>query len=308
MTTHRRTILALASTALVCASALAARRGDDMDYVDPELRELKQSLSQMKQEISCLNLINGLNLTPGQVDRILALADEQQAARRRGVERAAAKAREMLEVFSELKSVLEGGQAIPRDLARRVSALDQQQLRRRSSLGEEVGGIAKKLDAILTGPQLKIVEGFKPCLLPPRDLRDPVRAGQADDSGRAEEFLRRTREIPADGYRRVRERIVDRRIAFVEERHGKYTKSERAKEKKRLLALLDKARRLSDVDFEMQKADLSAKARPRNKIGDLVKQIEKAKPGGSRSKAARFLLSPAAISVLRKKAAKAAND
>ena len=58
----------------------------------------------------------------------------------------------------------------------------------------------------------------------------------------------------------------------------------------------------------MQKADLSAKARPRNKIGDLVKQIEEAKPGGSRSKAARFLLSQAGISVLREKAAKLAKD
>lgn len=299
-----RTVLLVFAVACTAAAIAQAARDDigDLSEVAPELAELNKTLIQLRQEINCLNLINGLNLTRDQIEKILALADEQKETQLRYGKRAESEGRNMLRTFAELKSVLETGQPIPEEMARRIHTLDRRNLVARNRVAEDLSKTRKKLDGILTDAQFKVVEDFKPCIIPPQDLRDPVRAGQASESPRGEHMLRRVRDMPDHVYRRAREHMVDRHMRFPQEAHGKYTKAEQAKEKKRIQKLMDQVRAMSEVDLEMKKAELSEQLRPRNKIGELMKQIEKAKPGGGKSKAARFLLCSAGVSVLRKKA------
>ena len=106
--------------------------------------------------------------------------------------------------------------------------------------------------------------------------------------------------MPAARYRRAKDRIVERHMSFAQEHHGKFTKQELTKERKRLATLLDKVRGMDEVDFELKKDELFGQLKPKNKIGGLIKQIEEAKPGGRRSKAARFMLSPAGVRVLKR--------
>ena len=42
-----------------------------------------------------------------------------------------------------------------------------------------MGKLEEKLTPVLTPEQIKVVENFLPCLIPPKELRDPVRAGKA---------------------------------------------------------------------------------------------------------------------------------
>ena len=132
-----------------------------------------------------------------------------------------------------------------------------------------------------------------------------MRAGQASDSPRGEHVIRRVRELPNHVYRRDRERIAARHIRFAEDLHAKFSDAERSQERKRLLALMDNARSMSDVDFELNKAELSQQLKPRDKVGELIEKIQEAKPGGDAGKAARMLLNPAAVSILRKRSAAA---
>jgi len=298
----RTVLFVFAVSCLATPIARAARDDiDDFSDVAPELAELNKALLQLRQEINCLNLINGLNLTRDQIEKILALADEQKETRVRYGKRAESEGRDMLRTFTELKGILESGQSIPEDTVHKVQRLDRRNLVARNRVAEELGKAKKKLDGILTDAQLEVVESFKPCIIPPQNLRDPVRAGQASESPRGEHMLRRIREMPDHVYRRAREHMVDRHMRFVQEGHGKYTKSEQSKEKKRIQKLMDQVRAMSEVDFEMKKAELGVELKPKDKIGDFVKQIEKARPGGGKSKAARFLLCSAGVSVLRKK-------
>ena len=303
MKAFRTVLIALAVSCIAATTAQAAKDDiGDLSDVAPELAELNKTLLQLRQEINCLNLINGLNLTRDQIEKILALADEQKETRLRYGKRAESEGRDMLRTFTELKSVLEAGQSIPEEMARKVHTLDRRNLIARNRVAEDLGKTRRKLDGILTDAQFKVVENFKPCIIPPQDLRNPVRAGQASESPRGEHMLRRMRDMPDHVYRRAREHMVDRHMRFAQEGHGKYTKSEATKEKKRIQKLMDQVRAMSEVDFEMKKSELSEQLKPKDKIGELVKQIEKARPGGGKSKAARFLLCSAGVSVLRQKA------
>ena len=291
-------------------AGMLAATGQSEEFVRPlgprgmkgELPELRSSVTRLKQEITCLNLINALHLTSDQTRKILEVADRQKQIRSEYVSRVAGGGKEMEALLSELKGVLQKNNPIPDTLARKVHISEHRERRARNTHATQIAGNAKKLNTILTSAQLKVIETFKPCTIPPRDLSDPVRAGQASESGRGENMLRRIRETPTDVYRKRRDAIVDRQMSLAEEVHGRYTKSERSKEKKRILALLDRTRRMSDVDFELKKSELGQDLRPRHKIPELIAQLEKAKPGGGKGKAARFLLSPAAVSVLRTRA------
>jgi len=292
--------LALFSFATGCV--LGAESCSETATLAKELGEVRSSIAKLKQRVTCLNLINALNLSHDQILKILEAADNQRELRKRYAARAARQMKKMEQILTELKDVLEKQAPIPDDLVRRVFAAENREHRMRDTLDKEIAQNAKKLNHILTDGQLKIIEDFKPCTIPPRDLSDPVRAGQANNSTFGERLLRRVRQTPANVYRRRREEIVDRHIAEVERHEGKYTDAERRKEKKRILALLDRVRAMSDVDFEMQKAKLAAQIRPQGKIPKLMEQLEKARPHASKTKAARFLLCPEAISVLKKRA------
>lgn len=47
--------------------------------------------------------------------------------------------------------------------------------------------------------QLELLRGFSPCLLPPKDLSEPIRAGQADGGGAYERWLERARQLGPQG-------------------------------------------------------------------------------------------------------------
>ena len=63
---------------------------------------------------------------------------------------------------------------------------------------QAVQSLETRLNQVLTPEQVQVVKNFTPCLNPPKDLRDPVRAGQAAAHGGLEKRLRRLRTIPED--------------------------------------------------------------------------------------------------------------
>lgn len=75
--------------------------------------------------------------------------------------------------------------------------------------------LEKELSQVLTPEQLQVVEDFKPCLIPPRDLKNPVRAGQASSNEHAVKRLRRLRAAPENQWLARRDKIVQRMVDFV---------------------------------------------------------------------------------------------
>jgi len=302
MRTLRMLCVGLTVLGLLPSAGRAAGRRERRKAASSFTGKLNDPSGDLRREISCLNLINALNLTAEQMSRIMALIERLNQIQDSYASRADACKRQAEPVLKELKTVLERQQEIPEELEHKVHRADQQFRRVHAELKTQLARTAQEIDGILTEGQLQVIADFEPCTLPPRDLSDPVRAGQASQSGRGEELLRRVREMPDNEFCRAAPRIVERGIHFASEHHGKLTGAEKTTERKRLMAVVYKARQMSDTEFEMNKSKLGEEFAPRNKVKDLQSKIEEARTGVRSSKAVRFLLSPAGVSVLQKRA------
>jgi hypothetical protein len=118
--------------------------------------------------------------------------------------------------------------------------------------------LAPRVDALLHADQKEVVRTFSCCLVPPKSLSDPVRAGQASAGDREVQTLRYVRGIPADRWPEARKSLLDKVEFGVAARDTGTTAQELAAERKRVGAVFEKARSCSDTDFEMQKDDLAA--------------------------------------------------
>ncbi|MEW6356303.1 MAG: hypothetical protein AB1696_08265 [Planctomycetota bacterium] len=299
---NRSILLGLTLMGLTAAPTMAeGKRQRGPDQMN-QLAEFDDPTVEMRKEITSLNLINALNLTPEQLTQILKLADRQDVILKEHSARMAQVSRELQPALSELKGVLEQQKEISDNLANRVNRIDHQNMKMRDQLMGDLARTGQEIEGILTEAQLEVIETFQPCIIPPRDLSDPVRAGQASNSGIGEDLLRKIRGMSDQEFRMQAPRIVDQGLNRAAEFHGKLTEKERAGERERLLALVNEVRGMSDVEFEMKKDELTKQLKPKNKIKELQHKMEEARIGGSVGKAARFLMNPAAIKVLRNRA------
>jgi len=118
--------------------------------------------------------------------------------------------------------------------------------------------MSKKVAAILTDNQKEVVGKFSCCLVPPKSLSDPVRVGQADIAEWQVEILEKSRKCPDKLWPIAKKRILDELEKGAVISDPGITEEKKSKERKRIGDLLDKARALSDVDFEIEKENLAS--------------------------------------------------
>ncbi len=120
----------------------------------------------------------------------------------------------------------------------------------------KVHGLAPKVDALLTDAQKDVLGSFACCLIPPKNLSDPTRVGQADVTDRKIELLRNVRRVPEAAWAARKDALVDRLLDLVQARKAGITESQLVEYRQRLGGVFDETRKLSDTEFEMEKEDL----------------------------------------------------
>lgn len=233
----------------------------------PEFPEA-QRLDQLFHEISTINLLNGIRLTRQQTEQILALARQAQALRTSSphTEYYRKALREVAEAYEAFKAEAMKGEPPGEQASRRavrqefrVSGIRDRHAR---LIEQRITEFDAKLKKILTEGQVQIVETFKPCLVPPQDLKDPVRAGQAAGD-RFVEMLDRLRGMGRSDWNAHKDRIAEMHVRRVEGLNLEIVKPEaREAQKRRVLEIVEKARAMSDVEFGMEKAQLAAQLSP----------------------------------------------
>ncbi len=214
---------------------------------------------QLRTEINNWNLINGLHLSSEQVARIVALYD----------------------------------QGAPRiQEARRKRGATPEQKR------APLIGLERAVEETLNVGQRQVLAEYKPCLVPPKNLKDPVRIGQATDNSGMERWLTRARKAPEARLEKMAEGVLARQ----EERFGSLPPAQRRERKALLIATAREAAAMSDVDFELDKADLALKIAPRDLAEELRTEIDSmARDRGLAGPIARFMLKPEFIDQLRER-------
>jgi len=218
---------------------------------------------ELKREISLLNLLNGLYLSQEQLDALIPLAERAAELRERYLAQLASEAEAYSRELETLRDALYSTTGTtPEQKERALSWERRVELEPRDRVAEALGRIEDQARQLLSDGQIAIIEGFKPCLIPPKNLADPIAVGQASTTGREEVALDVVRRMPASLYSQQREAIAEAVVRFAEREKGAMPEDVRSAMLETYLGKLDEVRALSAVDFELRKRELAESFQP----------------------------------------------
>ncbi|MFH0797728.1 MAG: hypothetical protein V2A65_11885 [Candidatus Omnitrophota bacterium] len=217
-----------------------------------------ESILELRQDISLLNLANGIYLTKEQIESLLPIIDEATAIRESAKQAILELKPATDKAFQDLKKELEKNQETPAKIKERASGLNHQIKQIKEDAGERLVALEKEVAGILTEQQRYLIDDFKPCLIPPQKTTNPTRIGQAKNDTQAQEnLLTKVRKLSPQGYERNKEKILQRlRDRFEEKVFILYPEEKEAFSNK-VLDVFDRARSLSEPDFQVQKKSLA---------------------------------------------------
>lgn len=219
-------------------------------------------LAKLRAEINNWNLINGLHLGGEQIQRIVRL-------------------------YGILEAQREASKAGP---AKRKAKKNQ------ASRQISLSRLEKVVEKVMTAGQRQVLADYRACLIPPKNLNNPVRVGQASDNSHLERWLSRARDLAVEPL----DQLIDELLENEAHRFGELGSDARGERRSLLWKTVREATELSDAEFEINKADLAQRMVPRNRLGELTQRVDAlARRKGRPGKIAQFILKPAFIEQLR---------
>jgi len=254
----------------------------------PEVsKEKLEKTEEMRREIRLLNLINGLDLTPKQMELVLENAEEYQRIRDQFDKVVLNRQEEMEAALEEIRSYLRENKEIPPQTVQKYHRLDREIREARMKIQEGAKDLAKEIEESLEPHQLYQLQEFVPCIIPPKGEK---RIGQAKDHVGLTKSLEKIRRIPSRIYQQRKDEIVGRTLGGLK-LHAPFFSDLDEEEMERHVGLIyDEVRNLEDAEFEIQKErlaeDLLSPFKPETPSNNLMRKI------------AGFLLSAEVIPVL----------
>lgn len=229
------------------------------EYPTSLLDQHLAQVNQLRTDINNWNLLNGLQISVDQTEKLLAAYDNtmSEARQRTGwwVD--------SLNPTPDLKVKLE-----------------------------------REVENILTPGQCAVLSTYKACLIPPKNLKDPVRVGQANDNSQYEIMLDRARKSDKELWPRMVDTLLDKEA----EHFGKLNNQDRQRRKIQIINMLKKSAAMSDAEFEISKAELAEQVAPNDRKMVLREEIDSlARERELATTTSRFILNPDFISQLRQR-------
>ena len=254
--------------------------------------QAETDVKKLHREVLLLNLINGLELNADQMRFILEKAKEAREIREEFEDRAEGNVDETFEALSDLRATLMRGQDISPSLRERVHRVQGANGGLKEEYEEEMTRLALEVKETLGEHQLYALEHFVPCLIPPES---GPRIGQVEGTAPAERALERMREMPDPMFERRKEQVAQMALELVRRHLPKGLIINEDEEKDRISSIFEEARAMSDVEFELEKANLAQQLKSR---------YEQSKPPlDVNVKIERFLLDPLIVPLLEAKLA-----
>lgn len=288
----KRIVLVVVITAALIWPALASAK----------LHKFNESYHRLHDEISLINLVNGLFLSDEQRTELVKIAKEADRERQRAEALAEAKIDRSVRAMEQVKTALMRGDSHPKDAVKeanlgREAALEvmKDHLLRRMEL-------ERRAAAVLTENQIAVIEGFKPCLVPPTSPTNPSPAGSAGHANAFERILVRLYDADPRTLDRQLNRFMNRHLRKLDENIGPLSTEQVDRERQRLGEIVAQARAMERTEFEVNKAQLA------ERIIEPVTEFEAERDtarkrmhqGWRTGKVGRWLLDPALISILEK--------
>jgi hypothetical protein len=260
-----------------------------------DLTDVKHEVAALKADINLLNLMNGLHLNYLQLKTIQKSATACGKARA-SMPRAEEPTKKTLAALRDVYAALRKGEPPP---ASAISRLQSKAAKRgggylqakHRELEEARAAGVEKLLSVLSPEQGEVIRTYAACLVPPKNLRDPVRAGQASDTEPLERMLDHLRTLSLDGDPNA---VADRFLRHVESHDGKFPAEERACTINLVLGVAYEAQALDEVGYVAQRSELAARLAPVRRLPTLKEKLDNIEGADLviRRKIAVFLLDP----------------
>ncbi|KAF1079630.1 MAG: hypothetical protein GQF41_4188 [Candidatus Rifleibacterium amylolyticum] len=217
-----------------------------------------EELEELREEISLLNLLRGLYLSEDQLTQLCEIAVEADNAVKSTASPILRDRKEIVATFADLRNRLFMAPGQETQSQQKAQQINDRLKEAQETVREHLARLETRMASVMTSAQLEIIEGFVPCLIPPRDLKNPVRVGQA---GAAEGPLARMTELiyatPEDVWNERKMILIGKVVQKIEEESGKLSDAMRNDLLNRLSATAKKIRAIDQVDFALKKGDLA---------------------------------------------------
>jgi len=259
-------------------------------------------IEELKREIILLNLINGLNLIDSQAAEIIRYAKEAKTIRDSAMDAYKSIETELKASFTELRDSLYDRNSSPSlEVEERAQRLNHNMKEKKEKMIKKLKEIEEKVKLVLTQGQIEILQEFKPCLIPPNDLKNPTRAGHAFDSTPFERLLENVRRIPDEKYALAKQMITNRYIKKIEKYFGEISDADKEAYTANFFDVIQQARNMTPEEFAINKKELSLMINPEKEDIEKIKALAMSRKGLSRI--GHFLLDEKIITILQKRLA-----
>jgi hypothetical protein len=265
-----------------------------------------EEIHELADEISLLNLINALNLTKEQMQQIHKLAVKAVKTHEDFDKINLQLAEETRALYKTLKQeLIDKGTEVPKEIQNNASQTDKKLKQAKYNLDRELKELEKETEKVFTEGQMKIIVEFKNCLIPPKNLKNPTRAGQAYDSGPTENLLAKAKKMNDEEFKKDIEQIIKDLIEYEQDKYlGELSQEEFTKEKARIMNLFQMARSMNDADFLLNKTALAQEMDlkyKKDQLEKLVYYLSQGKSHNNPGKVGSYFLDSRIIPIIEQK-------
>ncbi|MBM4082853.1 MAG: hypothetical protein FJ278_24310, partial [Planctomycetes bacterium] len=200
-------VLAVASIASVAAEepsrvpvrpeSLTTTIAGGASRLPPAVRDGILKVEELRSDVSVLHLINGLHLTPEQTQKLLAKCREAKKIRDAAVEQMTPLLQKAQAAFEALKRELLKDEVRQETLAQAGQANDAFKALK-EDFDKKMSALEDQTNQLFTDAQREVIRQFRPCVVPTKEERDPMRVGQAVSPEGFVKVLDHLRKAPAE--------------------------------------------------------------------------------------------------------------
>lgn len=218
-----------------------------------------EDVADIVTDARVLNLVNSLYLTEDQMRALSAIIARAEAEREAAKPQTEALLQSLISLATQVRGELATG-GISAQRLEQVRIAAQQglggQRGRQARMTQYVGDVKN----VLNENQIVLVSQFIPCLVPVRNLTNPERIGQAQNTEGAERMLSAARTMPEAHLEVMMPRAQARIEALL--RHKHVPSAEIEAKVAELPQVVRDARAMTDAEFELKKTELIKRVAP----------------------------------------------
>jgi hypothetical protein len=218
-----------------------------------------EDVADAVNDVRLLNLVNSLYLSPDQMKALSAIISRAEAAREAARPQTEVVLGDLIALATHARDELAAGGLSAQTLerARAEAARGMEEKRAHET---RMAQYVAEVKGVLNENQICLVSEFIPCLIPIKNLTNPERIGQAQNTQGAERMLAQARAASEEQIAAMMPRAQERLEALLRHKHLPAAEIEaKVAELPRVLA---EARAMSDTEFELKKTELVKRVAP----------------------------------------------